>query len=187
MVTWQFSPSCQLSSEPTDSPHNLGLHCEPPWGMLSRNKSIMEPSICGLLHGSCRKQMMGSYPYAVLQVRAGRAAKGKGKILRGHAGDYKALLTLLAQCWQPPLEQKAPAMHGWAMRWCRSTTNGTRPPQRPLSLLKLAAGGDYVGWTAEQRRQLTGCPLSKLIVSTRAKHLVSNHYSMDTQHMFLFI
>lgn len=58
----------------------------------------MEPSICDLLHSSCPKQMTGSYPYTVLQVRAGRAAEGKGKILQGDVGDYKALLTLVARC-----------------------------------------------------------------------------------------
>lgn len=58
----------------------------------------MEPSICGLLHSSCPKWTMGSYLYTELQVRAGRAAKGKGKVLWSDVGDYKALLTLLAQC-----------------------------------------------------------------------------------------
>lgn len=59
-------------------------------------------------------------------------------------------------------------------------------PRLPLSLLRLAADGGYLSWIAEQSLQLRGCPLSKLIASTQAKHLVSSRYSMDIQHMFLF-
>lgn len=59
-------------------------------------------------------------------------------------------------------------------------------PLLPLSLLRLAADGAYWSWTAEQILQLRGCPLSKLIASTQAKHLISSCYSMDIQYIFLF-
>lgn len=59
-------------------------------------------------------------------------------------------------------------------------------PCLPLSLLRLAADGGYLSWIAEQNLQLRGCPLSKLIASTQAKHLVSSCYSMDRQHVSLF-
>lgn len=50
----------------------------------------------------------------------------------------------------------------------------------------LPADGGYLSWIAEQSLQLRGCALSKLIAFTQDKHLVSSHYSMGIQHMFLF-